>query len=190
MWRCLYSLGELSITKIKDAFAIFKNLVLEARQGGGGGGERYTEAGRKEVSADEEELHKQIADLKSCLLQRDNEIAILVNMVKKERAGGGGGGVGSNSISEDQYRRQQQQREEEEEMAAAKAAAMNRRGGAGRAAPNPQTNPGIMSAAEREALRSEKIIKKHLYGVPPPEDKTTFDDMQGMTKSQGVIQYV
>ena len=26
---------------------------------------------------------KQISDLKSCLLQRDNEISILVNMVKK-----------------------------------------------------------------------------------------------------------
>jgi hypothetical protein len=169
--------GELSITKIKDAFAIFKNLVLEARQSGGGGG--YTEGGRREPSADDEELQKQIADLKSCLLQRDNEIAILVNMVKKERAGGGGG-VDAKAISEEQYRRQQQQREEEEEFAAAKAAMTRRAAGGGRGGPNPQTNPGIMSAAEREALRSEKIIKKHLYGVAPPEDKTIFDDMQGM----------
>lgn len=39
--------------------------------------------------------------------------------------------------------------------------------------------PHILTTAEREALRSEKIIKKHLFGVPPPEDKKIFDDMQG-----------
>jgi hypothetical protein len=33
-----------------------------------------------------EELMKQVSDLKGCLLQRDNEIAILVNMVKKGNA--------------------------------------------------------------------------------------------------------
>ncbi|CAE7696746.1 KIF6, partial [Symbiodinium microadriaticum] len=172
---CILNIGELTITKIKDAFAVLKNLVLEARQSGGGGG--WRQDGKQDVSASEEELQKQVADLKSCLLQRDNEIAILVNMVKKERAGGAGGGGGMNGgVAEEAY---QQQRKEEE--MAAKAAVTGRGGrenGGRGGAPNPQTNPGIMSAAEREALRSEKIIKKHLYGVPPPDDKTIFDDMQ------------
>ena len=34
-----------------------------------------------------------------------------------------------------------------------------------------------MSTEERESLRAEKIIKKHLFGVKPPEDKKVFDDM-------------
>ena len=177
---CLLNIGELTITKIKDAFAVLKSLVLEARQGQGGegSGSRWGEDGKREVSASDEEVRKQIADLKSCLLQRDNEIAILVNMVKKERAGAAAGGE-RGGIAEDPY---QQQREEETAVKASYAGRGGRGGGGGGGgAPNPQTNPGIMSAAEREALRSEKIIKKHLYGVPPPEDKTLFDDMQGAT---------
>ena len=34
-----------------------------------------------------------------------------------------------------------------------------------------------MSQEERESLRAEKIIKKHLFGVQPPPDKKIFDDM-------------
>ena len=37
----------------------------------------------KSSAQSDQELVSQVKDLKSCLLQRDNEIAILVNMVKK-----------------------------------------------------------------------------------------------------------
>ena len=39
------------------------------------------------------------------------------------------------------------------------------------------SGPPIVSTEERESLRAEKIIKKHLFGVPPPDDKKIFDDM-------------
>jgi hypothetical protein len=37
--------------------------------------------------------------------------------------------------------------------------------------------PPIQSSEERDALRSETIIKKCLFGVQPPTDKKIFDDM-------------
>ena len=37
--------------------------------------------------------------------------------------------------------------------------------------------PQIISQEERESLRAEKVIKKHLFGVQPPADKKIFDDM-------------
>lgn len=40
-----------------------------------------------------------------------------------------------------------------------------------------RAGPQIISTEERESLRAEKIIKKHLFGVSPPEDKNIFDDM-------------
>lgn len=77
------NIGALTLTKIKDTFAVLKNLVLESRQqqptnhqGGGGGGGGGDGPG-------DEKLMKQVKELKSVLQQRDNEIEILVNMVKK-----------------------------------------------------------------------------------------------------------
>ena len=36
------------------------------------------------------------------------------------------------------------------------------------------------AAREREKEREEKIIKKHLFGVAPPEDKSLFEDPSGL----------
>lgn len=84
--------GKLTLTKIKDAFAIMKNFVLEERSkhnqiiqnnnslpssNGIGTG------GNSSVNQGNDELLKQISDLKSSLLEREHEISILVNMVKK-----------------------------------------------------------------------------------------------------------
>ena len=85
--------GKLTLTKIKDVFAIMKNLVLESRtNGGGSGGGRGPAIGYDGLEGSggggDPELQKQVRDLKSCLLQRDNEIAILVNMVKKGKTVG------------------------------------------------------------------------------------------------------
>ena len=86
--RSLLNIGSLSLTKLKESFGIFKSFVRDGggtgRGGGGGGGGSDEYAG-------------QIEDLKACLLQRDNEIAILVNMVKKGKQAGGGGGMSMGS---------------------------------------------------------------------------------------------
>lgn len=66
------NIGQLTVTRIKDAFAIFKNLVLEAGESGGSAGSGIGEDGEKII-----------AGLKNSLQQRDNEIKILVNMVKQ-----------------------------------------------------------------------------------------------------------
>ena len=66
------NIGAITLTKVKDCFGIMKNLYLEAASGGGGGG----------CGEGDGELQGQVEDLKSCLLQRDSEIAILVNMVR------------------------------------------------------------------------------------------------------------
>jgi len=121
------SAGKLTLTKLKDAFAIFKNLVLEARNalaaartegvgaggsggagagtaaasGGGGGGSGSGGGGGGESVYGAEE----VAMLREKLAQRDQEIAILVNMVKEAKrsarastagssSSGGGGGRG------------------------------------------------------------------------------------------------
>jgi kinesin family protein 6/9 len=88
------NIGTLTLTKIKDAFAIMKNLVLEAlnksssnKSNGVGdnydGGNRTSRGINVGDSEDVMLMNKQVSDLKALLLQRDNEIAILVNMVKK-----------------------------------------------------------------------------------------------------------
>jgi hypothetical protein len=166
--------GELTVTKIKDSFAIFKNLVLEVRSTGGVGGSCTNEVIQKDLNEETTQLLQQIKDLKSCLLQRDNEIAILVNMVKKERA--------NPTQSNEQLRMFEQQKtvkelsskDSDSEVTFPSIQSSKRNDGRVKA-----SGPPILSDAEREAIRSEKIIKKHLYGVAPPEDKSVFDDMAG-----------
>ena len=82
----------MSLTKIKDAFAIFKNFVLESRAENKNKSSNITElnspSGKKNKensmnSNTKDDYEKQIRDLKSLLFQRDTEISILVSMVKK-----------------------------------------------------------------------------------------------------------
>lgn len=122
-----------------------------------------------EADLDElEKLRKQVKDVKSLLLQRDSEINILVNMVKKNGAGisssSGNGNNGGTAASMD-----------DETFSNAKAATMSQKL---KAPPNRQaqaksdaSNDGKMSK-ELQA----KIIERHLFGVPPPTDAAIFDD--------------
>ena len=84
------SIGALTLTKIRESQRIFKSLVLDARRcsnnnntnttagGGGGGAKGYGGASVEDdaLSGDQKQLVK---ELRACLLQRDNEIAILVH---------------------------------------------------------------------------------------------------------------
>lgn len=180
---CILNIGELTITKIKDSFAIFKNLVLEARANGSGSNSSLgngSESQIKEVTEETTQLLQQIKDLKSCLLQRDNEIAILVNMVKKERSNAEKALKGSDRrIYEEEDSKESESdvgfSNTQSSLSTTSSSISNKNDNRSKSNNN---GPHILSTAEREALRSEKIIKKHLFGVPPPDDKRIFDDMQ------------
>ena len=75
--KAILNIGKLTLTKIKTAFGIFKSLVSDVSSRGWVDGHRDSFSNSKVNPIDE------VAALKSCLLQRDNEIAILVNMIKK-----------------------------------------------------------------------------------------------------------
>lgn len=130
----LFNPGVLTLTVIKDCFAIFKNMVIEARVNSKGEGICDNRA-----VDDDGCLQKQIKDLKSCLLQRDNEIAILVNMVKK-------GKIADDIIGS--------QADED----------------------NSQTDFKRSSNVKVDS-KEEKLIRRHLHGVPPPDDRTILDDL-------------
>eukprot|EP00605_Chrysophyceae_sp_TOSAG23-4_P001469 GSChrysophyteH1.ASY1.ANO1.1605.1 assembled CDS len=171
----ILNIGSMSLTKIKDAFAVLKNLVLEARAKAAKAG---SNDGNKTGSA------AQLDDLKSCLLQRDNEIAILVNMVKKGKTADDVGERLSCSI----------------DIGAAKgaAAAGAAVGGGARAARGGKEGGGLQgnaaaatatataAAAATAATTTTAtatataddalIIKRHLFGVPPPTDRAIFED--------------
>mmetsp|Transcript_7414 Transcript_7414/g.19382 ORF Transcript_7414/g.19382 Transcript_7414/m.19382 type:complete len:741 (-) Transcript_7414:23-2245(-) len=61
----------LTLTRIRDCFALLKNMVLQAMASGGSNGDGSTDE-----------------QLKATLKERDDEIAILVNMVRQARGGG------------------------------------------------------------------------------------------------------
>lgn len=158
------------MTKIKDSFAIFKNIVLESRANGADGPVRETVP--KDLNEETAQLQQQIKDLKSCLLQRDNEIAILVNMVKKERANAG---QIFEQSSNSRITNEMSSKESESEGSFPHIKQPSRKN----EGKSKSSSSAMISTAEREALRSEKIIKKHLFGVPPPEDRSIFEDMAG-----------
>eukprot|EP00752_Nemacystus_decipiens_P003255 g3012.t1 len=100
------SIGAYTLTKLKRCFSVFKAMVLDAGQGmdngsgdSGGGGEgnrlahsqghgSFGEGGHRGVGGkpgegDPSQLGGQLLSLRDALRQRDNEIAILVNMLKQ-----------------------------------------------------------------------------------------------------------
>eukprot|EP00639_Heterosigma_akashiwo_P013845 CAMPEP_0206361628 /NCGR_PEP_ID=MMETSP0294-20121207/473_1 /ASSEMBLY_ACC=CAM_ASM_000327 /TAXON_ID=39354 /ORGANISM="Heterosigma akashiwo, Strain CCMP2393" /LENGTH=456 /DNA_ID=CAMNT_0053806545 /DNA_START=140 /DNA_END=1506 /DNA_ORIENTATION=- len=68
------NLAPLTLNKIKDAFAVFKNLVLEARQNQGEGGGGKLQIAPNLAGTDAEGLLRQIETLKQTLQEKDNEI--------------------------------------------------------------------------------------------------------------------
>ena len=47
---------------------------------------------------------------------------------------------------------------------------------AGGQGPGPIGSSSVQQQQQREMAREEKILKRHLFGVPPPVDQATFDD--------------
>lgn len=177
------SIGKLTLTKIKDIFVIFKNLVLESRANGGGSGKsfEYSSSSSPNASSDVQALQKQVLDLKSCLLQRDNEIAILVNMVKKGKtaddvssakqfntASAGGRNEDDNDDGDQGNVSWQQQQRRASPHAVQGANGNGSSGVVGKTLQQQQR--------DRVQAREELILKRHLFGVPPPSDPNVFDD--------------
>ena len=157
--------GALTLTKIKDVFAIMKNLVLENFQKSrsqvesprGGGGP---------IGGESEQLQQQVKDMKSLLLQRDNELAILVNMVKKGKTADD---VISGSSSSGRMQQQDNSNMD------AKAGAATQQGKQSMSL----SQLSKTQQQQQQLERQEKVVKRHLFGVPPPTDKNVFDDGAG-----------
>ena len=70
---CTLNIGQMTLSKIKDAFAVLKNLVIEARASAPSSS-ASSQMEEKSGLADEA-AQKQIKELRSCLLQRDQVCA-------------------------------------------------------------------------------------------------------------------
>jgi kinesin family member 6/9 len=194
--RSMLNVGTMTLTKIKDAFAIMKNCVLEARAksntGPSGTGDRATSAQQSEEMTT---LTQQIKDMKSCLLQRDNEIAILVNMVKKGKTashvsnvvssreglrGSGDYGAGTSPVSSSSGSHYDRSGKSSSHNDVAPAKEGDDRSVT--SATNQYRAPADPEEIQRQRLaaREEKVINRHLFGVAPPSDaaenKKVMDD--------------
>ena len=176
--HAILNIGAMTLTKIKDSFAIFKNLVLETRANGSNNNSGPLSPVRsKEEAKDNADLLNQLSDLKSCLLQRDNEIAILVNMVKKGKTADDVG-VASRGTSRASFESNKVAERDVEKGSSVSDFSSSPKSQARSESQNQKSFLQMQQQQqrEREAARDEKIIKRHLFGVPPPTDKEIFDD--------------
>lgn len=158
----------MTLTKIKNAFAIMKNMVLTNTKQVGNSSSRKEASYEPPGGATEERYLRQINDLKSLLLQRDSEINILVNMVKKGKTVDDVGAA-SNAVRAE--------------------SAGDVRGGGGNDVRRVERSQSMDPSNGRhkqqapqpsqQEIRDEKIIQRHLFGVPPPENVATFEDAAG-----------
>ena len=160
------AVGKLTLTKIKDIFGIFKNVVLEARCAGGGA--------VLETQTDSM-AQQQIDNLKSLLLQRDNEIAILVNMVKKNKQGGGGGGGGGGEYSDSASAGLGLGLGLKDGRSSGDSRSTTIGGGGGNGNLSNSNNNNNNTSVGR-SNKDDVIIKRHLFGVPPPVDAKILED--------------
>lgn len=192
--------GALTLTKIKDIFAIMKNLVLESRQqqqqqlGASGsayganqsssGGSSSSSSGNSGGGVSEAEAQAEIDNLKSLLFQRDNEISILVNMVKQGKTveDVGSAMLRSAGSSRNQHRSSDASISRTSSSTPQNPGAAQGRG-AGAGAVGGMSAQALQEAQQmqREKQKEERIVKRHLFGVPPPNDKAIFDDAAGTT---------
>ena len=205
--RGLLNIGSMTLTKIKDTFAILKNLALEYKATSGGNNTKMItnedNNSNNNNNSQDVDLMRQVKDLKSCLLQRDNEIAILVNMVKKGKteahvANAVGSRDGSrsrrendmmmdnnnsvsiqpsamghydyqpsssrDSINNNNNNNNSRENREQEEMIKESDNISKKS--------SSSSSSLIQSTEQREKMREQKIIERHLFGVAPPSDQT------------------
>ncbi|KAJ0396229.1 hypothetical protein ATCC90586_006163 [Pythium insidiosum] len=84
------SMGEFTYTKMKACFSLLKELAREPRGAATTGSNGATTgSGLVAISGNNQEQEHRIAELEQLVMQRDNEIAILVKLIRKQRAGTG-----------------------------------------------------------------------------------------------------
>lgn len=171
------NVGALTLTKIKHAFSMLKTIALSARVAGGGRGGIQSDG----------DVNEEIEALKSCLLQRDNEIAILVNMVKKGKTVDD---VASARVRTADRSMSGSIDDTNRSMTSSISSATTRAevwgedskhapGQVRRVVAPPKLSQSMdlqTMAKVREKQREETIVKRHLFGVPPPDDKSLFED--------------
>ena len=166
--QAILNIGSLTLTKIKSVFGIFKSIVSEVREGSASTSSSYS-------ARDGGSEGDEVAALKSCLLQRDNEIAILVNMVKKGKTADDVTLARARTAEDEQESATKSRAETWGTHQERKAQSPSRTKPASVRVAPPPTDFQAM-AREREIKREEMIVKKHLFGIPPPEDKSLFED--------------
>lgn len=189
------NIGPMTLTKIKDSFAIMKNLVLE-NANNSGNNSNNTASSNADTSEETAALRQQVKDLKSLLVQRDSEIVILVNMVQKgktaedvgqarQRASRGGSGSStefndddsdSGPASRPNGNRSTNGGNGEEQLTAAQMATQAHQQHRAQRSYQEQQQ---LERMQREKENQERIIKRHLFGVPPPADRNIFEDPAG-----------
>lgn len=146
-------IGKLTLTKIKNAFSIFKSLVIEEQM-------KYQNntlidsSKRSSSLVTQDSKDKEIEDLQALLLQRDNEIAILVNMVKK--------GVSSDDISNAISSNSFKDTKPSSNISRKSLVEIQHQ-----------------KDEQRESAKEELFLKRHLHGVPPPPDSSILEDAAG-----------
>lgn len=96
------AMGEFTYTRMKMCFEILKSMAnsigasqASSSASGGGNNHSTSQATAPSLCAsgsnNNQELEHRILELEQLVQQRDNEIAIMVDMIRKEKAGGGGG---------------------------------------------------------------------------------------------------
>ncbi|GLE04745.1 hypothetical protein PINS_up013724 [Pythium insidiosum] len=84
-------MGEFTYARMKACFALLKELAIETRgsnsSGGNSIGTTNSRAGSDNNGGNQEQ-EQRVAELEQLVMQRDNEIAILVKLIRKQRAGG------------------------------------------------------------------------------------------------------
>lgn len=188
--RSLLNMGTLSLTKIKESFKIFKSIVWDSKKNGGG-----NNSGGSSNGPEKNELLQQIKDLQGCLLQRDNEIAILVNMVKKGKtasdvqsavsSAGGTRPLGNVSASNEPFNKNKvveeynakENHSKSMDFAADKQQQRNEGLNHQPIKPRPKSpsGPAVVQLAPKE----EKLVQRHLFGISPPENRKILEDAGG-----------
>ncbi len=139
----------MSLVRIKAAFSAFRTLVHESKSNNS----HHSTA----TSGEQDILLKQIEDLKSLLAQRDSEINILVNMVKKGK-----------QIEYPRNADLKKSLKDDRILSDEKSSLSTKE-------PGEDTQIGKKVKSDHK----EMIVKKHLFGVAPPTEAKVFEDAAG-----------
>ena len=218
------NIGKLTLTNIKTSFSIFKSYVLQAEsssssnnnnrndldtpdeeskgdnkiKGNNNNNKNRFLSSSKTNSNDNDQI-KMITELRECLLQREHEIAILVNMVKQGKTANDVMNMTNTNDNNDTSMEEEQKSKEfynnnnnNNRNSFDNSQRLDSSSSHGNRSNNRDNtdNSYEARAAERQRIfeieekrrkqkeieKEEKILKTRLFGVPPPSTQDIFDD--------------